>query len=81
MPLINVSEEEVVALARQLPPSARRALAVALLRAENGVPDLDELRRRSRSELASLFRERGLEMERMSAEEIDRAIQSICEEP
>lgn len=80
MPMVNVSNEDVIALARQLPPLARRALALARLRETNGTASLDDIRQRNRPELAALLQQRGLDIEPMSPEQIDYAIQTICEE-
>jgi len=80
MPTVNISDDQVVELAKQLPTPARRALAVALLREAADVPDLDALRAGDRPELARLLKERGLDMDRMNTEEIDDVIRQICEE-
>jgi len=80
MPTMNITEDQVVELAKQLPPSTRRSLGVALLRVEADVRNLDALRADAQLELTRLLKERGLNRERMSDEEIDEAIRQICEE-
>lgn len=80
MPTMNISEDQVVELAKQLPPATRRALGVILLREKTDLRDLSALRTDAEPELARLLKERGLNMDRMSAEEIDEAIRQICEE-
>ena len=80
MPTMNIPEEQVVELAKQLPPATRRALGVALLREEADMHDLDALRAKARPELARLLKAQGLDMDHMSAGQIDDAIRQICEE-
>lgn len=81
MPNLNLSETQVIDLAKQFRPEARRSLAIALLRQVSDVPDLSALRRRSRAQLAAVLRDRGMDMDRMTPDEVDQAIQQICREP
>jgi hypothetical protein len=80
MPTLTISEDQLFELARQLPPAARQSLALALLREQGAPPSLEAFRRRARPELAAVLRERGLDIERMSPDEVDEAIQRICQE-
>jgi hypothetical protein len=81
MPVLNLSDGDVLQLARQLPPAARKALALALLREDAEAPSLDSLRRRAHPYLAKTMADRGLDMTSMSPDAVDEAIQRICEEP
>lgn len=80
MPVLNLSDGEVLQLARQLPPAARTALALALLRESAPPPNLDALRDRAQASLAEILKERGLDISRMTPEAIDEVIQRICQE-
>ncbi len=80
MPTLTISEDQILELARQLSAPARRSLALALLREQGASRGLEALRRRARPELAAVLRERGLDVERMSPDEVDKAIEHICQE-
>lgn len=78
---MQITQNEVLALARQLEPGAQRAVALALLRRQERVPALAELRSRTRPKLAALLRQRGVDIDRDPPDIVDQAIHEICEEP
>ena len=80
MPRLNVSEDQILELAKQLSPESRRALAVTLLREAANAPDLSDLRQLAKPELAAVLKDRDLDMSNMSPGEVDEAIRQICEE-
>jgi hypothetical protein len=55
-------------------------LAIALLRDITNTADLRSLRRRSRAELAAVLKDRGMDIDHMTPDEIDQAIERICRE-
>jgi hypothetical protein len=80
MPNPALSESQVIELAKQLPPETRRSLAIALLRDVTNTADLGSLRRRSRAELVAVLNDRGMNIDRMTPDEIEQAIEQICRE-
>jgi hypothetical protein len=81
MPTLNLSETQVVELAKQLPPEPRRELAIALLRKDVPARSLRGLRNLAQPELARALRDRGLNLETMTSSQVEEAIRQICEEP
>lgn len=73
-------EDRILELGRQLAPGRRCRVALELLCGDEAVPTLSELQSQARPGLAAALRRRGLEIERMSPEQIEEGIQRIIEE-
>ena len=81
MPTLNLSDDQVAELAMQWPPPSRRALGLALLRETLQILDLAILRARATPGLESALNARGSDLRAMTPNQVERAVQDICEEP
>lgn len=78
MPMLELSDDQVISLVKQLPPNRQRE---ALLALAGGTPESrDERMKYAESQLRRLCSERGLNWDRMSEEQRDSFVDDLVHE-
>jgi hypothetical protein len=77
MPILELTEEQVVDLVKQLPPERRRA---ALLALASGVSQRQERIKFAEEQLRRVSAERGLDWDKMSEEEREAFVDDLVHE-
>lgn len=78
MPLIELSDEQVISLLKQLPPARQRAAPLAL--ATGAAQRRDERMRYAESQLRRVAGERGLDWDAMAEEDRERLADDLMHE-
>jgi hypothetical protein len=78
MPTLELTDEQVLQLVRQLPVERRRDALVAL--AENAARGRNERMERAESQLRRLCAERGLDWDRVSEEQREALVDDLIHE-